>query len=461
MTHSRSALTSRALAVGTLAFGVLWAAPLAAGQVREDFAFGVTVEPEAAGPLVELPVPEVVYDSVTRPDLGDLRVFNRDGVVVPHAVRRPQARVEEGPGPRALPFFPLRDRAGATGRALRIVTDDRGAIVSAIREAVRPGDARVAAYLVDASALEQALDALTLEWTGVAADGFAVNVTVEASDDLARWRVVASGMTLAELRSGGAELVHRTIDLPPTDARYLRIEWPERLGAVRLTGVEASFPRSTQPLVRETARVPGMSIEGEPGVYEFDTGGVRPVDQIRLLFEDANTVADGALLSRARADEAWRRRYEGTFYRLEQDGASLESEPAGVTVTPDRYWRLERTGESAEAGRPPTLELGWTPDVLTVVAQGEGPFTVAFGSATVEPADRAAEGLLTVIEDSRTRALVASAQASAVFTLGGAEKLEPPRRPLPWRTWVLWGVLVAGVGVLGWMVRQLIGRMHG
>jgi hypothetical protein len=450
-----------AIALATALTAVL-AVPLSAGQLREDFARGITVEVGDDGPLFELSVPAAVYDTVTRPDVGDLRVFNRDGTVVPHAVRRPRALLAEAPAPRALPFFPLRGRGegGVSGRALRIVTDDRGAIVTATSEDVRPGDAdRVVAYLVDASTLEVWPDTLALDWEGEADDGFAVTLDVESSDDLARWRTVVSGVTLARLRSGGAELVHSTITLPSAPGKYLRLEWPEALRAIRLTGVRASFPAQTQPLVRESMRLRGLPVEAAPGTYDFDTGGVWPVDRVQVVFDERNTVAAARVLSRPTAEEAWRRRQRATFYSLERDGAALQNEPARVAVTPDRYWRLEFADGEAWTGQSPTLELAWVPDVLTVVAQGEGPFTVAFGSATVDEADRATDGLLTVLEDERGRALLGSARASDVFALGGDSRLVPPPAPLPWRTWVLWAVLVAGVGLLGWMVRQLVVRV--
>jgi hypothetical protein len=139
---------------GTIALvlGILSAVPVWAGQARDDFAFGFTAEPEGKNPVWELSLPDEVYRSVTRPDLGDLRVFNRDGLLVPHAVRRPTALLADRAAPQRLSVFPLRGRVdgGGLGRRLRIITDDRGEIVSAITEDLPVGEAeRVIAYLID------------------------------------------------------------------------------------------------------------------------------------------------------------------------------------------------------------------------------------------------------------------------------------------------------------------------
>lgn len=453
-------MTKMAIAI---VLSILSAAPVWAGQTRDAFALGVTVQPQGDSPLWELSLPDEVYRTATREDLGDLRVFNRDGLVVPHVIRRPAVLPGDRPAPQHLSVFPLHGRAnqGVAGRSLRVITNDRGEIVSATTEDFSVGDAeRVVAYLIDVGGLPQMPDRLELEWEGGAERGFAVTVTVESSNDLARWRTVVSGVTLADVRSAGTALVHRDITLPPLETKYLRIEWPDALRDVRLSGIEAFFPPRQRPPARGTTLVMGSPAPDNSRAYEFDSRGVRPIDRVRVVFQERNAVLEAALLSRPTPDQRWRQRRVVTFYSLEQDGTQVQNAPAEIPAVSDRYWRLEIAGSEPWTGGAPTLELGWVPDLLTVVAQGDGPFTVAFGSATVEAADRASNGILGVIDDERGRGLIASAQASGVFTLGGESRLEPPAPPLPWRTWVLWAVLVAGVGLLGWMVRQLARQMR-
>ena len=346
----------------TIVLILLLISPLLVGQTRNDFARGFTVEPEGEGPLWELRLPEDVYRTVTRPDLGDLRVFNRDGAMVPHTVRRAAPLQVEAPAPQVLSFFPLRGQAdeGVPGRSLRIITDAQGAIINAISEDLAADEAdRVAAYLVDVSALEEMPNRLELDWEGGAAGGFAATVDVESSNDLSAWRSVASGVTLADLRSGDAVLVHRNIDLPPLEARYLRLEWPNSLQEVRLTGIQAFFRAQAQPPTRETTLITGDPSNDAPTAYEFDTGGVRPVDQVRVVFQERNAVLDAVLLSRRAPDQDWRRRHAATFYSLERDGTQVQSEPADLAPTSDRYWRMEIEGRQDGAGSPPSLEIGF------------------------------------------------------------------------------------------------------
>jgi hypothetical protein len=118
----------------------------------------------------------------------------------------------------------------------------------------------------------------------------------------------------------------------------------------------------------------------------------------------------------------------------------------------DRYWRL--APEGASTGDPsgtPKLALGWTPHRLRFVAQGEPPYTVAFGSAS----SNANRPLLGTLEDGKLDGMIGSATGTEVFDLGGPARLHAS----PWRTWVLWGVLLGGLALLGWMVRRLVRQL--
>ena len=54
-----------------------------------DFAYGVQIDTVGMQPVQSVVLPPEVYDHLTRDDLGDMRVFNTDGVSVPHALDIP------------------------------------------------------------------------------------------------------------------------------------------------------------------------------------------------------------------------------------------------------------------------------------------------------------------------------------------------------------------------------------
>ena len=74
------------------------------------------------------------------------------------------------------------------------------------------------------------------------------------------------------------------------------------------------------------------------------------------------------------------------FYRIDVDTPPLTSAPQPVPISMDRHWRLCVDASDSTIGSVvPRLELGYRPHDLFFVARGSGPFTLAFGSAAVEP----------------------------------------------------------------------------
>src|SRR3989304_4915182 len=75
----------------TFASALVFFAAIPAGAQdprREDFAYGIAVRPSVEAPLYRARLPLAIYRSITRPDLGDLRVFNAGGALVPPGLWR-------------------------------------------------------------------------------------------------------------------------------------------------------------------------------------------------------------------------------------------------------------------------------------------------------------------------------------------------------------------------------------
>jgi hypothetical protein len=427
----------------------------------DDFAFGFPISAAGEGAVWELTLPEDVHRQAARADLGDLRVFNGAGAVVPHALGALAPATDSGPEIVALPFFPLRGGADpARGTSLRITTDERGAVIEAEGLADPGAGERVTAYLIDASALERDPRRLAIDWDAPAGPGFAATVAVETSDDLARWRTLVPQATLAELTAGEARLSHREIALPPGAGRYLRVAWPEPLAQVTPTGVTAVVPVAEPGPERCWLRLPGQPAPAEATGYRFETEGHFPVDRARVRFEAANFVLHATLASRPDGEAPWRVRHTGLFYSLGGAAAGAQAEPDALPLTTDPLWQLAPLhGASALPTEPPVLELGWVPRRLTFVAQGGPPYLLAFGSAVAEPAASPLDDLLSTLGRERARDLIVQAEPGALVTLGGEARLTPPAPPLPWKTWALWAVLGLGLLLLAWMVRRLLGQL--
>jgi hypothetical protein len=200
--------------------------------------------------------------------------------------------------------------------------------------------------------------------------------------------------------------------------------------------------------------------------YEYDSAARFHVDRVRLRFAEKNTLVNVRLLSRPDPESEWRYRQSGIFYDLRFDQVSLVQDTVSIGQAADRYWRVEMDG--AASGDPgndpendprniPVLEFGWLPHELLFVARGEGPFMLAYGSARLGEADlnQNQSGLLYQVMGANEDALLKEAVLLPKITLGGPNRLPPEPSPLPWRKWLLWGVLVMGVGIIARMALRL------
>ncbi len=450
--------TPAALLIGVLAC----AEAFAAAPLATEFAYGLEIDPRGERALWRVELPPHVYRTVTRPDLGDIRVFNGAGEPVPFAVQRRAPETGEPPSPAALAFFPVHVAPGAdtSGRGVRVETDDAGTIVSVTGEPSAGETERVGAYLVDASQLEQPPERLTLDWVRGGAEGFVTEIRIDASDDLAEWRTLMPRATVADLRSGPHALTQREIELPHHDARYLRLHWPKTLREVRLTGVTARFPAPRAEPARSWHAVSGRRLDEMPAGFAFDAGGRWTVDRARVSFHAGNVVVEGRLASRPEPGAAWRTRHRGVFFRLARGEGVVTSDAVDITPTTDRYWRLEAQSMEGESGDiAPELELRIVPHDVTFVARGAAPYVIAYGNRDAGPAGQPVDALLRDIDRADRERLVGRVEVDRRVTLGGIERTRPPAAPLPWKRWALWAVLVGGVVLLAGMVRRLAREM--
>jgi hypothetical protein len=389
---------------------------------------------------LELPF-EVHRDA--RIDLGDVRVLDGAGDEVPFAFAR---EAEAGREPAAsvnLPIFSLSrlDAIEGKGSEITVRTAD-GALVS-VKGASPTKVARRAAYLLDATALEDAIAALAFEWESGAGTEI-VNVRVEASDDLRAWATLASG-PLVHVEQDGRLVSQPRLEFAPRKAKYLRVTWDAP--AFELKAVRAEGEARQKPRARRVSRVDAIA-GATPGEWTYDLGARLPVEAIRLIPAQANDVIAATLSSRNDPAAGWQPVARGAFYRLQREGAEQQSPPLELVPTAARYWRAQATARAA-----PALEVAWRGREIVFVARGEGPFTLAFGDATRAAAALPLESLIPGYQKG--------AEAKLPLARAGEAKRGPP--PSRWdrlvaappRRIALWAILVAGVALLGFMAWRL------
>jgi hypothetical protein len=194
--------------------------------ILEDFGWRQELWISGKEAAYRFALPASVYAGSRRGDLGDLRVFNGNGELVPSAFLPRRAPTEVPPQYMRLPRFPVSATAYADGNMrvdLRTDTDGRLSALHIDSGASRTtATAATRAWILDASALKQPISALKLDWH--ATDGVAA-LNVEASDNLQEWRPLRSQAQLVDLRVGEERLLKNRIDLGGVRSKYLRLSW--------------------------------------------------------------------------------------------------------------------------------------------------------------------------------------------------------------------------------------------
>ena len=426
----------------------------------DDYAQGVVVEGYGATPLLELALPDPVYQGVTRADLRDVRVFNAEGAPVPHAYcaapdTSPSVITEE-----SLPLFELQSAARAQEGG-RIEVETPGGTQVNVQERGRESGGTVRdgrTHIIDARSIEDPLRAIQFDWSS-ADDASEARVRIETSDDLDRWRTVVASSTLLRADRAGETLRRERIELPLQPYEYLRVQRADDGAPLILNGVVAERVGAASE-IEPLWFMPNALPAEEPHVLLFDADRLAPVRFARLRLPHDNSSISVTLQSRPDEKAPWRERWSGEAYTIVSNTERRTSPPARFDPTSDRHWRVLLPNDAATNPHP-TLELGYRPLQLRFLAQGPAPYTVAFGSRRAELASPLpCEGLLADVAAEERRRMITEAYPGELKRLSGEAALRPLPRKTPTRVVVLWGVLVVGVALLVAMAVSLLKRVR-
>jgi hypothetical protein len=224
--------------------------------------------------------------------------------------------------------------------------------------------------------------------------------------------------------------------------------------------VHAESASTVKPAVRRITTVQSAK-RGEQGEIIYDLGALLPVESLRPVFAERNSVAAFEIAVQEKPESPWRSVSAATFHRLDRGGVELVSPPHEIGRRPARHWRLKPTVKGAvPATQPPLLEVHGRPAEIVFVTKGDGPFYLEFGDPEARPAAMPIASLIPNYER----------QAERNIQLAAVGSVEVVREDTAWQRYlgetsprrvVLWAVLVLAVAVLGFIAWRLQGQMKG
>jgi hypothetical protein len=461
--HSGAAVAaSRSHGIALL---LLAAAGSASAGTREDYGYGWPLELEPGRGAYRVILEEPVYARLVDAGLRDLEVLNAAGRPVPFGPV-PTERDTPLPATReartTLPFFrvPSARDAGAERLEIHLTRDADGRLraLDTLIDGAPPASPTLHDLVLDASALDRPIDELELDWVGTPGRDINARFAIEGSHDFEHWHGVVAQATVLELAQGEFRLERRTIELPGSGARYLRLRRLDDGAPLPLQGVTAVLRWSVSASVpapeRHWARATHTATRNAPVAYEYSAPGPLPIERVAIELVTANSVSRLSVQSRDRDDGPWRTHGEVTAFRIEAGGVAVASDDLAIDLTRDRRWRLIA---NPALDQPPVLRFGYYPEAYALLEQAPGPYVLVAGSHEARRQDYPIVVPIAGLRAQFGRGWeLAPARLGPEFVLQGDAALAAPPPPKPVRAWLLWGILVAAaLLVIGMVVRLL------
>jgi hypothetical protein len=409
--------------------------------------------------IIRFELPLSAYDGATRSDMGDLRIFNAAGEIVPHALIQ-NAPPEKTVTTLAVKHFPVYYNAKNRNDnvAINVTKREDGSLISTqISAGKEKTEQKLGGYILDASTIKQPIIALLADWPSQP-NGTVFQVDLQTSDDLQLWHDIASRVQLVDLNHAGHQLRRNRIELRGKPLKYFRVRYSYSREAVAITGftVETTAQATMSKALKWTSMA--LRATDKAGEYLFDSPGV-PVAGLRIKFAQGNTLAPAKIYRRAKDKDEWQEASSVVVYRLSRNGEEINSPDVVLDASQHRQWRVVFDQGSGGIGQGlPMVDIGWMPQNVIFIARGEAPFLMAYGSRDALPNGYTAATLVPGYEQEKLTSFQEAKQDKVHHVNPGMSK---PAEPVAnWRIICLWGILVIGVLGLAYMAWKLLGQMN-
>ena len=423
-------------------------APDADPSKPDAYAVQLALEPAAGGALQRLALPAEALIALRRADLGDIRLFDSRGKVVPIALLDKATDSQRSSSVAVYPVVGPASALGGSGLSIRIQGNGVARVVTVDSSAPPVGSAAPpAAALLDTRSLREPAIDIALDADIPA--GRPVTLTLLTSFNLKDWEPLAEKM-LFRPGDGAALLGGATVALPGVDLRdrYVGIGWGGTTG-VMVKG--ASVTTSTvAPPARTVVATSAVSL-ADAHELRFDLPAMARLVAIRLTVAGSDGVIPAKLFGRNEAEAPWTL-LAATTLRA-GDGANL-LELAGPPMT---SYRLEADRRTAGFSTPPTLDLLFDPVELVVALSGTPPYRLAVGHGAAPATyltltEIAPQTIPLKLADLPQARLAAPSPPPPIVALqpGVSDGALEPRKLM------LWAALLLGTMVLAWAAMRLL-----
>ncbi|RTZ66884.1 MAG: hypothetical protein DSZ29_02185 [Aquificaceae bacterium] len=410
--------------------------------------------------LRQVDLPNAILQGMMRNDLGDLRVFNAAGQIVPHTFVR--GVTQKTSQDRPLVFYPFDKEQSANPASIRIHIEQKGIqqrvdvqSQKASQDAKKQNEFQ---YIIENTLSQnnanQQLCRLDLDWQQPK-DSMVLPLKIESSRDLQHWSLLSSRKTVSKLNYAGSQLLRSYIDIPCTTQRYLRLQWLKPEQNIKLIKITGRYRQAgSKKMQWDNLGKPQVNNQGE---WLFENKSVAPIARLSLNAPSNGVLYKGQLFSRATKKSKWRRQQSIIQYRLKMGESELKSDAVELYNGGDKYWKIKLSGETKfSESQLPDINVSRQQQQIIYLAQGAEPFTLVYGNSEVKPAsDSGITQLIRTLTETGSNPDIATIADIVKIT----DKVEVAQKT-PWKIIALWLVLLLGTAVMGYMAYSLYRQMN-
>jgi hypothetical protein len=413
-------------------------------------AYPLTLQPGAKAYVVELPQDAYAWASRDA-GLGDVVVVDTKDRQVAAALYTP-ADPTAHPVTLDAPLLAVPQTADGLGGA-RIQRSTNGDIV------IEPGAAATAGapsdWLFDA---RQPVAPERLEFAPSDHD-VDLRIDVDASTDLQDWTPLVRNATVVTLGKGDGAVDARVVKLSGDPARYYRVHvargeapWGDGEGSkVTLSGTVEDAAAKDEAALRWLELAATGTVQSGQGVdYDYRLPAALPVTALRVKLGKGDTVARFDAIA-----------VEGTMSG-EQLGTLVLTPPQNgddqhpLDVAPRRRDTL-RLHSATPLREAPHLLVGWQPDRIVFLPEGDAPYRLLVGSHSARrSAWPMADAIAALRKDAGPAWRPAPATTGSLQEVAGRKALDAAEAPFDWTRPLLWVVLLLGAAVVAGMAASLL-----
>jgi len=423
---------------------------LALADVPSDYRHLMPLLPQHEGGQHRLILPAEIYLYTEQPNLADLRIFNSSRESLPFAFSSEPADPPPKPAPQTLNWFALSDSDKHGENVHLSVKLQPDGTLTAFRNQLPPVSAQVKRYLVDASRLKQPVRALEIDAEDTLGNTLH-HLTIEGSDDLRNWRILADHAPWLDLHSDAGQLAQKRIEFPPSHSKYFRLSWDDNPIPLKQVMVETTADSSPVNYLKRILQVPQLQPESPD--YEFELPPAICLERLRLILPQQDSVASIQIFTRRAQRDTWQSVSSATFYRISREENEIVSPAQSLSGIRSRYWRIHLDRYSAAHPAMLQLEIGWRQHQVVFLASGSAPYTLAFGNRQAKVASFPLTTLLPDYHTGNELELPLASTGALVSreAAGDSDSFMEKWREMKWKPLLLWVILICGVALLGWM----------